>query len=99
MTASRSRIHQRALAITAALLIGLTMIFDNLMIAAGLFTYDNHLGISIGLMPIEDLAYTIVAVAALPSLWLLLGHRRTPRRPDDANRPSRPDDADRRGGS
>lgn len=108
MTASRSRIHQRALAITAALLIGLTMIFDNLMIAAGLFTYDNHLGISIGLMPIEDLAYTIVAVAALPSLWLLLGHRRTPRRrndpdrpswPDDGDRPNRPDDADRRGRS
>ena len=88
MTASRSRIHQRALIITAALLIGLTITFDNLMIAAGLFSYENHLGITIGLMPIEDLSYTLFAVAALPSLWLLLGRRRAPRQRNERPGPA-----------
>ena len=47
-------------------LIALTAVFDNVMIAAGLFTYpEQHLsGLRIGLAPIEDFTYALCA--ALP---------------------------------
>lgn len=56
-------------------LVILTVIFDNLMIAAGLFFYANEhtLGIRLGLMPVEDLAYVVFTALALPALWELLG--------------------------
>lgn len=56
-------------------LVVLTVIFDNLMIAAGLFFYANEhtLGIRLGLMPVEDLAYVVFTALALPALWELLG--------------------------
>ena len=56
-------------------LVILTVIFDNLMIAAGLFFYANEhtLGIRLGLMPVEDLAYIVFTALALPALWELLG--------------------------
>ncbi|WP_347032293.1 lycopene cyclase domain-containing protein [Brevibacterium paucivorans] len=58
-------------------LVILTVIFDNLMIAAGLFFYANEhtLGIRLGLMPVEDLAYVVFTALALPALWELLGNR------------------------
>ncbi|MFD5226788.1 lycopene cyclase domain-containing protein [Microbacterium sp. NPDC058342] len=60
-----------ALAIAAAALILLTAVFDNLMIAAGLFSYaDSHVsGLRIGAAPIEDFAYPLAAVILLPALW------------------------------
>ncbi|TFD51215.1 lycopene cyclase domain-containing protein [Cryobacterium frigoriphilum] len=53
----------------------LTAVFDTVMIAAGLFTYDPALisGLTIGLAPIEDFAYPIAAALLLPALWSLLG--------------------------
>lgn len=56
-------------------LVILTVIFDNLMIAAGLFFYANEhtLGLRLGLMPVEDLAYVVFTALALPALWELLG--------------------------
>ncbi|ALE92513.1 hypothetical protein AOC05_09625 [Arthrobacter alpinus] len=58
---------------TIAVLIVLTAIFDNLMIASGLFDYAGHTlnGIHVGLAPIEDFAYPIAAGLLLPGLWLL----------------------------
>lgn len=72
------RVSRTALALTAVVMIGLTIVFDNLMISVGLFTYAEDLisGIVLGVMPIEDLAYTVFAVLALPALWELLGRRR-----------------------
>ncbi|MYM19384.1 lycopene cyclase domain-containing protein [Brevibacterium sp. 5221] len=72
----------RAAAAAAALLVALTIVFDNLMIAVGLMVYaDAHAsGLRIGLMPLEDLAYTVLAAAALPALWELLGRRERRRR-------------------
>ncbi|WP_193596528.1 lycopene cyclase domain-containing protein [Microbacterium sp. YJN-G] len=66
-------------AITAAVLAVLTAVFDNLMIAAGLFAYaDEHIsGLRIGLAPVEDFAYPLAAVILLPALWARL-------RPSDA---------------
>jgi lycopene cyclase domain-containing protein len=67
----------RAVAITAAALLVLTAIFDNVMIGAGLFHYSpEHLtGLRIGLAPLEDFAYPLAAALLLPSLWTVLGRR------------------------
>jgi lycopene cyclase domain-containing protein len=71
--------RMRSSAIAAVVLVILTAVFDNLMIAADLFTYPEHLisGIRIGLAPIEDFAYPICAAFAVPALFTLL----TPREP------------------
>lgn len=63
-----------ALAITAVVLLGLTAVFDNVMIASGLFSYnpDRISGAFIGSAPLEDFAYALAAVLLLPALWLLL---------------------------
>lgn len=57
----------RASGLTAAALIVLTIVFDNAMIAAGLFTFgDAHtIGANIGLMPVEDLLYPLVGTLLL----------------------------------
>ena len=34
------------------------------------------LGVRIGVAPVEDFSYAIVAALALPALWVLLGRRR-----------------------
>lgn len=53
----------------------LTAVFDNVMIASGLFAYsDAHIsGLRVGLAPVEDFAYPAAAVVLLPALWSLLG--------------------------
>lgn len=65
----------RALARSAALLLALTAVFDNAMIAAGLFGYSPHKisGALLGLAPLEDFAYPVAAVLLLPGLWLIFG--------------------------
>ena len=67
---ARKRIPTRPWLLTAAVLIVLTIIFDNIMIGVGLFYYspETSSGITIGLMPIEDLSYTVFAVLVLPAL-------------------------------
>jgi lycopene cyclase domain-containing protein len=49
----------------------LTAVFDNLIIAAGIVDYDDSklIGLDIGLVPIEDFAYTVVAVLLVPAIW------------------------------
>lgn len=70
-----------ALAIAAAVLMLLTAVFDNVMIAVGLFDYSSaHIsGIRIGAAPLEDFAYPLAAVILLPALWTRL------RRKDDVD--------------
>ena len=67
----------------AVVVLVLTAVFDNIMIAAGLFSYAPGLisGVTVGLAPLEDFAYPVAAVLLLPSLWILLGERRRKRRP------------------
>lgn len=69
--------RMRASALTAIVLVALTAIFDNVMIAAGLFTYpaDRISGIRVGLAPVEDFAYPLCAAFLLPALWVLLSPR------------------------
>jgi len=61
----------------AAVVLVLTAVFDNLMIAFGLFTYAPGMisGAKVGLAPLEDFAYPVAAVLLLPGLWILLGRR------------------------
>lgn len=67
----------------AVVVLVLTAVFDNLMIAAGLFSYSPELisGLSVGLAPLEDFAYPVAAVLLLPALWVLLGERGRKRKP------------------
>jgi small toxic polypeptide LdrA/B/C/D len=73
-----------ATGVAAVALLVLTGVFDSVMIAAGLFGYtaDTRLGPTIGLAPIEDFAYPIVAVLLVPAVWTLV-RRRAVRRVDD----------------
>ncbi|MFC8732726.1 lycopene cyclase domain-containing protein [Luteimicrobium sp. NPDC057192] len=69
-----------ALGVAAVALLVVTAVFDSLMIAAGLFTYDASalLGLHVGRAPVEDLAYPLGAVLLLPSVWELLGPATVP---------------------
>jgi len=68
------RTSAAALGLAALCLMLLTAVFDTVMIAAGLFTYADglHLGVRIGLAPVEDFAYPLAAVILLPALWMRL---------------------------
>lgn len=74
-----------AAALAAVVLVLLTAVFDNVMIAVGLFTYEEQMisGLRVGLAPIEDFAYPLAAVILLPALWLLLEPLTSRRRPHD----------------
>jgi len=69
----------RAIAITMGILLVMTAVFDNVMISVGLVGYsaDAISGAFIGVAPLEDFAYAVAAVVALPCLWTLLGSRKT----------------------
>ncbi len=70
----------RPTVLAGVVLVALTLVFDNIMIAAGLFAYaDAHIsGLRIGLVPIEDLSYPLALAIALPGVWQLIprGRRR-----------------------
>ncbi|WP_199182396.1 lycopene cyclase domain-containing protein [Cryobacterium sp. Y11] len=83
----RGQISRRcvpAVALALALTLLLTAVFDNLMIAAGLFSYDpQHIsGLFVGLAPIEDFAYPVAAAVLLPALWVILGDTKLGRTDD-----------------
>lgn len=65
---------------TAIVLVVLTAVFDNIMIAVDLFSYPaEHLsGIRIGLAPIEDFAYPLCAAFLVPALFELIAPRKDP---------------------
>ncbi|MCI0155903.1 lycopene cyclase domain-containing protein [Leifsonia shinshuensis] len=63
--------------VSGVVLLVLTIVFDNAMIAAGLMTYDPHTvsGARIGLVPVEDLAYPVGGLLILTGVWVLLRRR------------------------
>lgn len=63
-----------AVAVTVVLLCALTAVFDNLMIAAGFFSYSSEQisGWRIGAAPVEDFLYVLAAALLLPALWQLM---------------------------
>ncbi len=80
LTARRPRFAARmaASAAAAGILILLTAVFDNVMIALGLFTYPDDLisGVRIGLAPVEDFAYPLCAAFLVPAVFTLLAPAR-----------------------
>lgn len=66
--------HGRAVALSALVLVVLTVAFDSIMIAVGLFDYAEGQiwGVRLGLAPIEDLAYPIAGILLLSGVWNLL---------------------------
>ena len=64
----------KPLVFSGLLMFFLTAIFDNVIIGTGIVAYDEQLisGIKILYAPIEDFAYTIVALVLVPSVfnWL-----------------------------
>jgi lycopene cyclase domain-containing protein len=72
--AHRPRKAGAAVVLTLLALCVLTAVFDNIMIAAGLFEYsaEHTSGWRIGLAPLEDFAYVLAAALLLPALWTLL---------------------------
>ncbi len=66
-----------ASALAAVVLVALTAVFDNLMIAAGLFAYpaEHVSGMRIGLAPLEDFAYPVCAAFLVPAVFVLLARR------------------------
>jgi lycopene cyclase domain-containing protein len=79
VTARHPRFGARMAAsgLAALVLCALTAVFDNLMIAAGLFTYPEDLisGIRIGLAPVEDFAYPVCAAFLVPAAFTLLSRK------------------------
>ena len=73
-----SRSWWLATGVTLAGLLVLTVVFDNVMIAADLFRFgDEHLsGARLGRAPVEDLAWPLAAGLGLPGLALLVGDDR-----------------------
>jgi lycopene cyclase domain-containing protein len=71
------RVRWAAVGLTAAILLLMTAVFDNVMISIGLVAYEPSLisGAFLGVAPLEDFAYALAAVVGLPSLWALLGKR------------------------
>ena len=67
----RSYIASKPLVAASAVMLLITAIFDNVIIATGIVAYDEAKisGIKIGVAPIEDFAYTVVALLVVPTLF------------------------------
>ncbi len=74
----RGRLNLKALRLAALLTLFMTLVFDNLIILAGIVGYDDSLisGIKLGVAPIEDFSYTLVGLVLIPLTWELLGKKK-----------------------
>ena len=65
------RVRWGAIGIGLVVMLVLTAIFDNMIIGFGLVDYDPALisGIRIGVAPVEDFAYTVLAMIVVPVVW------------------------------
>lgn len=71
----RRRYINRSLIITLIILLGLTAVFDNVIIGLGIVDYDpaKIIGLKLLYAPIEDFMYAILAVLIVPVIWKKLG--------------------------
>ena len=67
----------RSVGLVLLVVLLMTAIFDNVMIAVDLVGYNatKISGVFVGVAPLEDFAYAVAAVVLLPSLWSLLEKR------------------------
>jgi lycopene cyclase domain-containing protein len=79
-TLRRPRFGRRmaASAVAAAVLVVLTAVFDNVMIAVGLVVYPEDMlsGLRIGVAPLEDFSYQLCAAFLVPAVYTLLERRK-----------------------
>jgi lycopene cyclase domain-containing protein len=79
-TLRRPRFGRRmaASAVAAAVLVVLTAVFDNVMIAVGLVVYPEDMlsGLRIGVAPLEDFSYPLCAAFLVPAVYTLLERRK-----------------------
>lgn len=56
-------------------LLVLTVIFDNILIALGMYSYapDKILGVHVGMAPLEDFMYAVLAAIVIPAVWKRTG--------------------------
>ena len=87
-----STLRPAVLAITMAVLLAMTAVFDNIMIGVGLVGYDESRisGVFVGIAPVEDFAFAVAAVLLLPALWVLLGRSALRRRHPSPGSPPSP---------
>ena len=73
----KRKIHRRAILISLLLVVGLTAVFDPIMIAVGLVAYDptKLLGLYWFGAPVEDVAYAVFAVPFVAAMWHIWGAR------------------------
>lgn len=59
---------------TLAILLLLTLVFDNVIIGIGMVDYDPSklLGVYLGLAPVEDFGYAFAAAIGMPAIWKLV---------------------------
>lgn len=64
--------------LTLVVLLVMTIMFDSLIIHFGVVAYDLNkiLGVRVGLAPIEDLLYSLLAGLAVPAIWKGLDRER-----------------------
>jgi lycopene cyclase domain-containing protein len=74
----RKCFNLRALGLATVLTLLMTLVFDNLIILAGIVGYDENLisGLKLGIAPIEDFSYTLVGLVLIPLTWELLGKKK-----------------------
>ena len=67
----------REVGIGLAVLLALTVVFDNVIVGVGIVGYDASriLGVRMPVAPVEDLAYALAAGLLLPALWRLTDRR------------------------
>lgn len=77
------RLPLAAIALTLLVMLTLTLIFDNIMIAVDLCRYpeENFSNITLGLVPLEDFSYPIFTALVLPMWFEVLNKRFARQRP------------------
>lgn len=67
----------RAFFATMAVLLVLTAVFDNAIVGLSIVDYDPQkiLGLRVGVAPIEDFMYALLAAIIVPTIWHKLGEK------------------------
>lgn len=84
---SATRKYLAGYATTTIVLVVLTAIFDNVMMAAGFFDYGQEQisGLRFILMPVEDFFYPVAAALLIAGIWQFFGARPSTSSPKDLN--------------
>lgn len=73
----RLRQPQKHTVYTVLILVSLAVVFDSLIVGFDIVRYDTQkiLGLYLGLAPIEDFFYAVLAAIVIPVIWNKLGKK------------------------